>query len=90
MNNVCHIIGNWYNIVLKEYNKGLPENKQFRNLVICITKYLKMQKLRNDLLIYLKLQDEVERIDKIHKKKLNRGTTEPEVYRQLLDTFNLL
>ncbi|CAB4421099.1 unnamed protein product [Rhizophagus irregularis] len=36
VNDICHIIGEWYNIVLECYNDGLAEDRKFDSFINCI------------------------------------------------------
>ncbi|RIA83692.1 hypothetical protein C1645_742881 [Glomus cerebriforme] len=47
MIDICHIIGIWHDIVLEEYNNGLPDNKKHSDFGYLFNQTYKNQKVQN-------------------------------------------
>ncbi|CAB4403855.1 unnamed protein product [Rhizophagus irregularis] len=101
-NDICHIIGKWYEDLKVDYNIGLPDNKKVRNIgwlhdqltidrrvktrVGSIVQHYGMTVEDVNLLFLYKIA----RNNEVHKDTLNRGATVPQLSQQLRNALKLL
>jgi hypothetical protein len=83
-NDVCHIIGLWFNLLKEEYNKGLPDSKQARNIGWLYDKITKEAGVKTKVrkIVKDKCGMGSEELDAIFTYKLNRND---EVHRDSLN-----
>ncbi|CAB4419248.1 unnamed protein product [Rhizophagus irregularis] len=74
-NDICNIIGMWYNLLLKTYNTHLPYNKRFKNFADEVGSLFGYKFKRNRT---------------VHKKSLEKGKTKPVLSQQLQNALELL
>ena len=102
-NDICNIIGMWYELLLKTYNSGLPYNKRFKNFSELYEEMSKSKSVEGRIYVISKdhygmTQDEVrslfgyklKRNSNVHKKSLKKGKTNAILSQQLKNALELL
>ncbi|RGB37598.1 hypothetical protein C1646_40570 [Rhizophagus diaphanus] len=102
-NDICDIIGMWYNLLLKTYNTQLPYNKRFKNFGELYEEMTKNKRVEGRVYVLAKdhygmTADEVgslfgykfKRNRTVHKKSLEKGKTKPVLSQQLQNALELL
>ncbi|RHZ61637.1 hypothetical protein Glove_346g25 [Diversispora epigaea] len=102
MNDVCHIIGLWYGILLEDYNKELPDDKKFKNFGGMYDQIAKNKKVEGRISGLIRnygmtVQDikllfgyKTLRNRTVHKNCLNRGATASVLSQQVQNSLQQL